>query len=65
MTRLAILRKAFQDTLKDKAFVEEAEKLKIEIDPVSAEEITQIIRDVVNAPPAVVAKAKELMGEKK
>ncbi len=63
--RLAMLRKAFQDTLRDKAFLEEAEKLKIEIDPVSAEEITQIIRDVVNVSPAVVAKAKELMGENK
>jgi tripartite-type tricarboxylate transporter receptor subunit TctC len=63
--RLAILRKAFQETLTDKAFLDEAEKLKIEIDPVSAEEITQIIRDVVNASPAVVAKAKELMGENK
>jgi tripartite-type tricarboxylate transporter receptor subunit TctC len=38
--RLAILRKAFQETLKDKAFLEEAEKLKIDIEPVSAEEIT-------------------------
>jgi tripartite-type tricarboxylate transporter receptor subunit TctC len=63
--RLAILRKAFRETLTDKAFLDEAEKLKIEIDPVSAEEITQIIRDVVNASPAVVAKAKELMGENK
>jgi tripartite-type tricarboxylate transporter receptor subunit TctC len=31
--RLAILRKAFAETLKDKAFLEEAEKLKIDIEP--------------------------------
>jgi tripartite-type tricarboxylate transporter receptor subunit TctC len=63
--RLAILRRAFQETLKDKAFLEEAEKLKIDIEPVSAEEITQIVKDVVNAPQEVVAKAREMMGEKK
>jgi len=62
--RLAILRKAFQDTLKDKVFLEEAEKLKLEIDPMSAEEVTEIVRGVVNAPPDVVAKARAMMGEK-
>lgn len=62
--RLAILRKAFQDTLRDKAFLEEAEKLKLEIEPMSAEEVTQIVLGVVNAPPEVVTKAKAMMGEK-
>lgn len=63
--RLAILRKAFADTLKDKAFLEEADKLKIDIEPMSAEEITQIVKDVVNAAPDVVAQARAMMGEKK
>jgi tripartite-type tricarboxylate transporter receptor subunit TctC len=62
--RLAILRKAFQDTLRDKAFLEEAEKLKLEIEPMSAEEVTQIVQGVVNASPEVVGKAKAMMGEK-
>jgi tripartite-type tricarboxylate transporter receptor subunit TctC len=62
--RLAILRKAFQDTLRDKAFLEEAEKLKLEIEPMSAEEVTQIVQGVVKASPEVVAKAKAMMGEK-
>lgn len=63
--RLAILRKAFADTLKDKAFLEEAEKLKIDIEPISAEETTKIVHDVVNAPAEVVAKARAMMGQKK
>ncbi len=63
--RLAILRKAFQETLKDKAFLEEAEKLKIDIEPVSAEEITQIVKRRGQRPPDVVAKARAMMGEKK
>ena len=63
--RLAILRKAFADTLRDKAFLEEAEKLKIDIEPMSAEEITRIVRGVINAPSEVVAQARAMMGEKK
>jgi tripartite-type tricarboxylate transporter receptor subunit TctC len=62
--RLAMLRKAFQETLKDKAFLEEAEKLKLEIEPMSAEEVTKIVHGVVNAPAEVVAKARAMMGEK-
>jgi tripartite-type tricarboxylate transporter receptor subunit TctC len=63
--RLAILRQAFEQTLKDKAFLEEAEKLKIDIDPMGGEEVGQIVRDVVNAKPDVVAKARAMMGENK
>lgn len=37
--RLAAIRKAFQDMLKDPDFIKEAEKLKVDIDPVSAEDL--------------------------
>jgi tripartite-type tricarboxylate transporter receptor subunit TctC len=56
--RLAILRKAFEATLKDKAFLADAEKLQIDIDPIGADEVTQLVRETVNAPASVVAKAK-------
>ena len=56
--RLAILRKAFDATLKDKAFLAEAEKLQIDIDPIGADEVTQLVRETVNAPASVVARAK-------
>lgn len=62
--RLAILRKAFAETMKDKAFLEEAAKLKLDIDdPTGWEETTRIVKDVVNAPADVVAKARVIMGE--
>ena len=61
--RLAILRKAFAATMQDKAFLEEAEKLKLDIEPMSAEEVTKIVQDVVKAPPEVVAKARAIMGK--
>jgi tripartite-type tricarboxylate transporter receptor subunit TctC len=65
--RLAILRKAFEATLKDKAFLAEAAKLQIDIDPIGAADVTQIVRETVNAPASVVAKAKaaiEVAGER-
>jgi tripartite-type tricarboxylate transporter receptor subunit TctC len=56
--RLAILRQAFEATLKDKAFLADAEKLQIDIDPISADDVAQLVRETVNAPASVVAKAK-------
>ena len=53
--------------MKDKAFLAEAEKLQMDIDPISAEEITQLVLDTVNAPAGMVAKAKaaiEAAGER-
>jgi tripartite-type tricarboxylate transporter receptor subunit TctC len=60
--RVALLRKAFADTMRDKGFLKEADKMDINIDPVSAEEITQTIMDTINAPPAIITKAKAVMG---
>jgi tripartite-type tricarboxylate transporter receptor subunit TctC len=59
--RLAILRNAFQATLRDKAFLAEVDKLLIAIDPMSAAEVAAIVADTINAPPDVVAKAKAAM----
>ena len=56
--RLAILRKAFEATLKDKVFLADAEKLQLDIDAIGADDITQLVRETVNAPASVVAKAK-------
>ena len=57
--RAAVLRKAFLDTLADKEFLAEAEKLKLEITPVSGERVQQIVRDIYATPRAVVQKAAE------
>ena len=59
--RLALLRQAFAATLKDKAFLAEVEKLQIAIDPMSADEVSAIVAETINAPPEVVAKAKAAM----
>jgi hypothetical protein len=59
--RLALLRHAFAATLTDKAFLAEVAKLQIAIDPMSADEVSAIVAETINAPPDVVAKAKAAM----
>jgi tripartite-type tricarboxylate transporter receptor subunit TctC len=59
--RLALLRKAFEVTLKDTAFLAEVEKLQIAIDPMSADEVGAIVAETINAPADVVTKAKAAM----
>lgn len=56
--RLAILRQALAATFKDKTFLAEADKLRLDIDPISAQDVIQLVRETVNAPANVVAKAK-------
>ncbi|HEY7300129.1 MAG TPA: tripartite tricarboxylate transporter substrate-binding protein [Xanthobacteraceae bacterium] len=56
--RTAVLRRAFMETLRDKAFVDEVTRLGLRIDPMDADEVTKIVGDTISNPPAVVAKAK-------
>jgi tripartite-type tricarboxylate transporter receptor subunit TctC len=55
--RLTILRTAFDATMRDSAFVAEATKMRITIDPMSGEQVAAIINDTINAPPDIIAKA--------
>jgi tripartite-type tricarboxylate transporter receptor subunit TctC len=55
------LRKAFSATLADKEFLAEMEKLSIEIDPMTAEEVTELVRATVNTPARSIAQAKAFM----
>jgi tripartite-type tricarboxylate transporter receptor subunit TctC len=59
--RLAVLRKAFDDTMKDKEFLAEAEKMKLEITPVSGEKVQNLVAEVYRTPPEVLKKAAEAM----
>jgi tripartite-type tricarboxylate transporter receptor subunit TctC len=56
--RVAALRKAFDATMKDEAFLAEAKQLGIEMEPMTAEAVTAIVLATVNAPAEIVAKAK-------
>ena len=56
--RVAALRKAFMDTMKDKDFLAEADKMRLEINPVSGEDVEKLVKDVYATPPDIVARAK-------
>lgn len=59
--RLAILRKAFQNTLKDPEFSAEAKKAKLGVNPVAGEEIEKTIAGLFKLNPALVAKLSAIL----
>jgi len=59
--RVQILRTAFEETLKDKAFLAEADKMKLTIDPVTGEEMTKLVASLFALDPAVLAKLKAVL----
>jgi tripartite-type tricarboxylate transporter receptor subunit TctC len=59
--RVQILRKAFVETLKDKDFMAEAEKSKLDVDPVTGEQAEKIIANLFKLDPGVVGKLKQIL----
>jgi tripartite-type tricarboxylate transporter receptor subunit TctC len=59
--RLQALQTAFMDTMKDKAFLAEADKLKFEITPVPGVAIETLVADILKMPPALAERAGELL----
>jgi tripartite-type tricarboxylate transporter receptor subunit TctC len=58
--RIAILRRAFDATMKDPGFLAEAAKLQLEIDPLSGDEIAALLKTAYSAPRPIVAAAAQL-----
>jgi tripartite-type tricarboxylate transporter receptor subunit TctC len=63
--RAAALRKAFMDTMTDKEFLAQAEQAKMEINPVSGEDVEALIKEAYATPAAVAKKAAALLTVKK
>ncbi|PYN94307.1 MAG: hypothetical protein DMD91_28370 [Candidatus Rokuibacteriota bacterium] len=59
--RVQVLRKAFQETLKDPGFLAEVEKTKLTLDPVTGEELEKLVADVFTLDPALSAKLKAIL----
>ena len=55
---LAILRKAFDATMKDPQFLADAEKLRIDVAPLSGERVQEVVRNLYASPPDVVDLAR-------
>lgn len=60
--RVAALRHAFNETMKDKTFLGEAEKQRVEIRPITGETLQKIVTDIVTTPQPVLVKVKDAMG---
>jgi tripartite-type tricarboxylate transporter receptor subunit TctC len=58
--RVAIIRKAFNETMQDKEFLADMAKQQNPVNPMTGEEAETIVARMMNAPPAVVAKAKAI-----
>jgi tripartite-type tricarboxylate transporter receptor subunit TctC len=60
--RIKILREAFLKALKDPAAMDEAVKSRMDIDPTTGEELEKLVREIFDAPPEVIARAKKMLG---
>ena len=59
--RLEVVRAAFNATMKDPEFLAEAEKLRIEVNPVSAADLEAVVGRVLKTPPALAARARPIL----
>jgi tripartite-type tricarboxylate transporter receptor subunit TctC len=59
--RVAVLRKAFMDTMKSGEFLAEAEKMQLEINPVSGDAVQKIVHEVYRTPKAVAAAVAQMV----
>jgi hypothetical protein len=62
--RVRTLQKAFIATLKDSQFLAEAEKAKLEIDPVDGPGIEKMVSGLYEIEPAIVNRVKQLLVSK-
>jgi len=63
--RVEALRRAFDATLKDPAFMREAEKERAEISPMTGAQLAGIIRELIEAPADLKAQVREAIQPKK
>jgi tripartite-type tricarboxylate transporter receptor subunit TctC len=62
--RVKILQTAFSNTLKDKAFMAEAEKAKLEIDPLTGSDVEKTVAEMFNIDEGLKSKLKAILTAK-
>jgi tripartite-type tricarboxylate transporter receptor subunit TctC len=60
--RVKILREAFMKSVRDPELLDDAKKRKLELDPVSGEELEALAKESVAQPPDVIERMKKLLG---
>jgi len=61
--RVALLRKAYEETMIDPAFLADAERIGVPIHPVSGEELQSVVKRIAEMPPARIAAAKAALAD--
>jgi hypothetical protein len=59
--RLQILRDAFNATMRDAEFIADAKRQKLDVEPVSGEQLAALIRKIYATPPAIVERVGNLV----
>jgi len=59
--RVAALRAAFMKVMSDADFLREAEKMRVDVDPVSGETMQKVVADVLATPKPLAARARKLI----
>jgi tripartite-type tricarboxylate transporter receptor subunit TctC len=62
--RLEALRRAFDATMRDPAFLAETEKLKIDVEPLTGEQVAKLIAEAYATPADTVARVRDAMGNR-
>ena len=55
--RAEALRRAFMETMQDKDFLADADKAKLEINPVDGEKVQALVKEIYATPPEVARQA--------
>ena len=56
--RVEALRRAFDATMKEPAFIADAARLQLDIDPMTGEEVQALVAQLAKTPPAIVARVR-------
>jgi tripartite-type tricarboxylate transporter receptor subunit TctC len=56
--RVVVLRRAFDSTMQDRAFIAEAAKLEFEIDPLTGEQVQALVERLAATPPGVIKRVR-------
>jgi tripartite-type tricarboxylate transporter receptor subunit TctC len=59
--RVALLRRAFDETMRDPAFVADAAKLQLDVDPMSGEQVQALVGELARTPADVVARVRGIL----
>ena len=56
------MRKAFDETMRDPDFLQQAETMKVDVNPVSGDQLQKTVAEIVATPKAAVARLISIIG---